>query len=139
MVAKLGGKEKISIFVRLCESEAQSFEHEIWLIAYGVAHGWPLVNMTDGGDGISHPSTALRQRQGSKNKGNSYAVGNRGVPGNKHRLGLAPWNKGKKGNKQPLRSAEHCANISLGKKGKPNGLLGLKRGKYQQRKNDVGV
>lgn len=47
------GKENIKIYVRYCDSEAQAFEHEIWLIAYGRTHGWTLVNVTDGGEGQS--------------------------------------------------------------------------------------
>lgn len=47
------GVENIKIFILECDNEMQAFNHEVWLIAYGRAHGWPLVNQTDGGEGAS--------------------------------------------------------------------------------------
>jgi hypothetical protein len=70
VVAKIGGKEHVKIYVRNCDSEQQAHEHEIWLIAYGRVHGWPLVNMTDGGEGTSGlkrgPLSQERKNQISK-------------------------------------------------------------------------
>ncbi len=47
------GKERILIYTRNCESEAQAHAHEIWMIAWCRAQGYRLTNMTDGGEGMS--------------------------------------------------------------------------------------
>ncbi len=41
---------------------------ERWWIAYGRACGWPLTNMTSGGDGISGMHSITRAKIGAKNK-----------------------------------------------------------------------
>lgn len=54
---------------------------ERFWIAHGIAEGWPLTNMTEGGEGIVNPSAELREAQSKRMKGNDYAVGNRNAAG----------------------------------------------------------
>ena len=85
VVAKYG-KENIEIFVRFCRSEKQALKHEIWMIAYGRNHGWPLVNQTNGGDGSSGciQSIETRQKRGRSLLGNTNAIWGTGMTGKTH-------------------------------------------------------
>ena len=100
------GKENILIYTRNCESEQQSKDHEIWMIAYGRAQGWNLVNYSDGGEGRSglvmlpHVKAALLATH----------------------LGKVPYNKGKvsplRGKKRGPMSEEQKKKISISHTGK---------------------
>jgi len=55
------GKETILIYIYECNSEQQSKDYEIWMIAYGKAQGWKLTNLSNGGEGTfgyKHTKTA---------------------------------------------------------------------------------
>lgn len=71
------GKENCIVYVALCESEEQSFEHEIWMIAFCKAQGYRLANKTNGGDGVKgySPTMEWRNSQSQRMKGNKFSVG----------------------------------------------------------------
>ena len=52
-------------------------ERERYWIAYGRKYGWPLTNATDGGDGLTNPTQAVREKLSIAARGNSYASGER--------------------------------------------------------------
>ena len=115
------GIENIQIFVHVCESEAHAYICERWLISYGRAHKWPLVNLTDGGEGCS----GLPCSPEKKAKLSAASLGNKNMVGRHHsaetrlkisraKNGKPSWNKGKKF------SAESREKMSIAKKGKPN-------------------
>lgn len=54
---------------------------ERFWITHGFAEGWPLTNMTEGGEGTVSPSAELRQARSERMMDNDYAVGNRNAAG----------------------------------------------------------
>lgn len=100
------GKVNIGIFVFMCESEQQAFEDEIQQIAQLRREGFNLVNLTDGGDGIS----------GFKFSDESRAKVTAALLGRKwSEESIAKRSKTNTGSK---RSEETKANMSLAQKGK---------------------
>ncbi len=51
------------------ESSEGLSDAERWWIAYGRACGWPLTNLTDGGDGLTNPTAETRARMAAANRG----------------------------------------------------------------------
>lgn len=47
-------------------------EAEIWWIAYGKAHGWPLTNSTAGGDGLNGVTEEMRKAMSERAKGRRH-------------------------------------------------------------------
>ena len=66
VVAKHGHTVQI---LRECDSEDEAFAYEVSLIAQYRSMGYPLVNMTDGGDGLRNPSPETRARISEALKG----------------------------------------------------------------------
>ncbi|MFA6213544.1 MAG: NUMOD3 domain-containing DNA-binding protein [Candidatus Obscuribacterales bacterium] len=70
-IVKKFGKVNIGVFVFLCDSEHQAFDDEIHQIAQLRSDGFALVNMTNGGDGVSGlvHSDAARTKMSIAGKG----------------------------------------------------------------------
>ena len=90
-------------------------EREIYWIAYGREQGWPLTNISRGGNGTGtlREDVLVRLRVSQKGKPNTFK-------GKKHTPeALAKISAASKGKK---RSVEVCAKISTAQKGKPKSL-----------------
>lgn len=94
-------KDPARILIQNCESEQEAFEIERFLISlYGrrdLSVG-PLLNKTDGGEGVC----GLRHSEETKKM----------------------WSAKRKGIRKPPRTAEHCRNIALAKMGSRNPMFG---------------
>ena len=87
-----------------------------------------LVNMTEGGDGVSNPSPATREKMAATHRGNTYCVGR--LASDETRMKMSTGNKGKHYNEEVRarllashlgkpQTAETKAKISLAQKGIP--------------------
>ena len=109
-----------------CE-EHELREKEIWWIAYGRACGWPLTNLTDGGDGLLNPSEETRAKlsqaasnrklsEETKARIGAAGIGNTHLTGHKHsdetrdRMSVAAMGK--------KLSPEHRAKIAIASTGR---------------------
>jgi NUMOD3 motif len=160
IVAKHGA-ENIIVSVIPCASEAEAFSREMRLIKDFLGIGYPLCNMSDGGEGPSGAirSAATKAKIGAAKKGKplsaahiaAMSAGKKGKP-RPELKGLPAWNKGRK--LGPL-SAETKDKISAARKantkpsplkGRPSGRKGLppwnkgkKRGPQSQETIDKRV
>jgi len=50
------------VILEIVSSQAGLPDAEKWWIAYGRACGWPLTNLTDGGEGLTNPSERTREK-----------------------------------------------------------------------------
>ncbi len=120
--AQAGGDLPV-VKVREDLSDSEAIKIEIALIAAigREAHGGPLVNFTDGGDGVTgwKQSEETKRRRSEKMKGNHL------------RVGYEPWMKGK------THSPEIRAQISAKKKGSPGPNPGIPRSADVKRKISV--
>jgi hypothetical protein len=94
-------------------AEVPALEWENWettFIRWYRALGWKVVNTTDGGDGISNPTAAVRAKLRSAKIGKRLCQ--------EHRDNIGAAQTGKK------RSAEARANIGAGKVGEKNPMFG---------------
>lgn len=98
---------------------------EIWWIAYGRGSGWPLTNLTTGGEGthghIKSPETCAKISLSKKNPSErtrqllSEATSRQMAdPANRHQISVA--NTGR------VKTPQHRANIGEGRKGKGLGV-----------------
>lgn len=88
------------------KTEQEAFDHEKFLIWCFKDMGYKLVNMTDGGEGISNPSDETRQKMSASQLGRNRKLTE------KHKTALSLAHKGK-----PL-SSEHRKKIALANSGK---------------------
>jgi hypothetical protein len=94
-----------------CPKEALSAQ-EGWWIAFGRALGWPLTNLTNGGERTTH-TAELRAKMSTARKGKPGKS-----PTEETRAKISAWRKGKPG-KSP--SVETRAKASAANKGKLSG------------------
>jgi len=101
----------------LSEEAAFAMECE-WIKLYGRRDNGTgcLVNMTDGGEGMSNPSVDTRAKFSAARMGNTYNLGKTAT--DKHRANLSAAQKGNKYCLGNVLTAEHCANISAANKGR---------------------
>ncbi len=59
----LHGRENVVVFVYICKSESHALRCEVWMIAYGSSHGWPLVNKTIGGSSGPHIASHFTEEE----------------------------------------------------------------------------
>ncbi len=76
--------------VVLEENPADLADAERFWIAFGRACGWPLTNLTDGGDGLFNPTAETRARMAAARKG-----AKRGPPSQETRARIAAALRGK--------------------------------------------
>jgi hypothetical protein len=127
------------------KTEQEAFEHEKFLILCFKDMGFKLVNMTDGGEGMSNPSSETRKKmsnsQLSRNRKltpehkMALSIAHKGKPlSDKHRKKIALANSGKK------KSAESIAKMSANawaktKEGRKS--LSLSTANYWKRKKGL--
>ena len=79
------------ILIQEFESEADAFAAEVFLIAhYGrIDNGTGILrNMTDGGDGASNPSAAVRRKIGDAKLGHKHNLGKRHTEETKQKMSV---------------------------------------------------
>jgi predicted GIY-YIG superfamily endonuclease len=74
------GKENILVFTLSCASEQQAHDNEKWMIAWCKQQNYKLTNLSDGGEGLSNPSTEVRLILSSKKMGKKFALGIKHTP-----------------------------------------------------------
>lgn len=60
-LAALGFQPEFCVLEQVADEALLSMS-EIWWISYGLSCGWPLTNLTSGGDGMLSPSEETRQK-----------------------------------------------------------------------------
>jgi len=71
-LAALGLKYEIAV-LETCSSKFELSAAECWWISYGRACGWPLTNLTDGGDGNGRVETPdMRRRRSEAYRGRDF-------------------------------------------------------------------
>jgi len=126
VVAKYA-KEKILVYTRNCESEAQAHEHEIWMIAWCRAQGYRLTNLTDGGEGCSGWKHTREANEKNRQAHLGKTAWNKGIPcSNETKAKLKEISSRRI--RKPC-SEETKEKIRLANIGKPSGMLGKKHTK----------
>lgn len=72
-IVKKYGAQNILVFVFPCDSEIQALADEIQHIAQLRRDGFELCNQTNGGDGVSNPTPAIREKIGRGQRGKKRA------------------------------------------------------------------
>jgi len=80
----LGLTYEIAVLEEVASKEALADTERFW-IAYGRACGWPLTNLTDGGDGALNPAPETRAKRSASLKGRYMSPEHRARIGAAHR------------------------------------------------------
>ena len=100
------------VVLETCTAEAPLFDSERWWVAFGRACGWPLTNLTDGGDG----SSGAKRSEANREQMRERMLGDRNPAKRLEVRALISRNS--RGIKR-TRSAEHNAKIAAAHAGRP--------------------
>lgn len=110
-VVEKHGKDNILVFVFPCESEEKALADEIHQIAQLRRDGYDLVNLSDGGTGLSNPAPEVRIKLSNAKKGKILSA--------ETKAKLSAANKGNKNCLGKKASAATRMKMSMSQKGKP--------------------
>lgn len=116
------GAENIRVIFILCSSEEEAFAKERELIKFYRSIGVKLINMTDGGEGMSNPSPEIRAKLSAARKGNKHNIGRK--HSKEIREKLSKLRLGKKCKKETI---EKIRNAQKERKLSPEHIAALKK------------
>jgi len=126
----IGSVPKVKLNENLTVEEANELER-LWIRTIGREPAGPLINQTDGGDGLTNPSAEVRYRCGSGNRGRKLPeITCQRMSASRAGFTLSPEARARcaatnkaRGHK---RTAETRAKMSAAKLGKPAARIGFK-------------